>query len=156
MRCSFVLRCKFQSLQFAAAMSNTEAVMTHRVNEKSGSHPNEKSGITTEHVEYAPDSKKGADLNVLERHESDTSLSSLHSDEKVYTKPPDTARDLVQEVLRVEDASQADAGDSTIPPLLPHNSYTTWILPQATSGIKLCCRRQDNGSRPHPRPEDNC
>jgi hypothetical protein len=84
-------------------MERTEGIITHRVSEKTNVYPNEKASARgAEHVEYVPDSKK-ADLNVLERQDSDTSLSS---DEKVYTRPPDTARDLVQEVLLVEDVGQ--------------------------------------------------
>jgi hypothetical protein len=55
--------------------------------------------VSVRHVEYF-DSKKG-DVNVVERQDSES--SSLSSDEKIHTKPPSTARDLVTEILAVED-----------------------------------------------------
>jgi hypothetical protein len=65
---------------------------TQRLNEK---------GLesSTEHVEYF-DSKKG-NISIVERQDSES--SSLSSDEKIHTKPPSTARDLVTEILLVED-----------------------------------------------------
>jgi len=55
-------------------------------------------GLSAQHVEYIG-GEKGA--NVVERVESDS--SSLSHDGKVYTKPPTTARELVTEILAVED-----------------------------------------------------
>jgi hypothetical protein len=66
--------------------------ITHRLNEK-----NLDSAV--EHVEYF-DSTKG-NISVVERQDSES--SSLSSDEKIHTKPPSTARDLVTEILLVED-----------------------------------------------------
>lgn len=56
-------------------------------------------GVSTQHVEYIGGEK--SDVNVVERVESDS--SSLSPDEKTYTKPPTTARELVTEILLVED-----------------------------------------------------
>jgi hypothetical protein len=64
----------------------------HRLNEK-----NEEN--TVEHVEFF-DSKKGS-ISVVERQDSES--SSLSSDEKIHTKPPKSALDLVTEILAVED-----------------------------------------------------
>ena len=73
-------------------MTSTQGI-THRINEKNHD-------VSTEHVEYF-DSKKTVDVNILEKQESDS--SSLDSDDKVYAKPPSTARDLVTEILEVKD-----------------------------------------------------
>jgi hypothetical protein len=63
-------------------------------------HMNEKNpNVSTQHVEYF-DSKK-VDVNVVERQDSEA--SSLSDEEKIHTKPPSTARDLVTEILAVED-----------------------------------------------------
>jgi hypothetical protein len=73
-------------------MTSSQGV-SHRINEKSHD-------VSTEYVEYF-DSKKAVDINVLERQETDS--SSLESDEKIHTKPPSTALDLVTEILEVKD-----------------------------------------------------
>jgi hypothetical protein len=65
---------------------------------KTGVVGNEKAG-SAEHVEYLDEKK--FDLNTVERVDSDSNLS--HDEDKHYTKPPTTARDLVTEVLLVED-----------------------------------------------------
>jgi hypothetical protein len=61
-------------------------------------------GVSTQHVEYIGGEK--SDINVVERVESDS--SSLSHDEKTRIKPPTTARELVSEILLVEDDPSLD------------------------------------------------
>jgi hypothetical protein len=55
--------------------------------------------VSAQHVEYIG-AEKG-NISIVERVESDS--SSLSHDEKVHVKPPTTARELVTEILLVED-----------------------------------------------------
>lgn len=55
--------------------------------------------VSTHHVEYVGSEK--SDIDVVERAATDS--SSLSHDEKTHNKPPTTARELVTEILAVED-----------------------------------------------------
>jgi hypothetical protein len=55
-------------------------------------------GVSNQRMEYVGN---GKNIDVVERVESDS--SSLSHDEKVHVKPPTTARELVTEILLVED-----------------------------------------------------
>lgn len=70
-------------------------------------------GTATQHVEYVGSEK--TNVNVVERVESDS--SSLTQDEKTHIKPPTTARELVSEILLVEDD----------PSLTPY-TFRMWFL----------------------------
>ena len=70
-------------------------------------------GISAQHVEYIGSEKGGT--SVVERVASDS--SSLSHDEKTHIKPPTTARELVSEILLVED-------DPTLNPF----TFRMWFL----------------------------
>jgi hypothetical protein len=69
-------------------------------------------GISAQHVEYVGSEK--SDISV-ERVASDS--SSLSQEEKIHIKPPTTARELVTEILMVED-------DPTLNPF----TFRMWFL----------------------------
>ena len=64
-------------------------------------HKENKAG-SLEYVEFSTDPKR-TDINTVEKLETDSSNASHNDDDHHYTKPPSTARDLVTEILRVED-----------------------------------------------------
>jgi hypothetical protein len=70
-------------------------------------------GISTKQVEYVGSEK--SDVSIVERVASDS--SSLSHEEKIHIKPPTTARELVTEILMVED-------DPTLNPF----TFRMWFL----------------------------
>jgi hypothetical protein len=76
---------------------------------------NEKKDSLVEHVEDLR-SRKTDDLDAIEKAESSSSNLS-HDEDRHYKKPPTTAKDLVTEILLVED-------DPTLNPW----TFRTWFI----------------------------
>jgi hypothetical protein len=64
----------------------------------------DKASTAVEHVEYADSTynRKHTDISILEKLDNESG-SLPHDEDKTYNAPPTTARDLVTEILLVED-----------------------------------------------------